>query len=81
MPATQSAYDAPELAEAYPADLLELFRESVDQGGPRPKSAYYATISLAVQSRWHSPDSVDPDSTPRESAEYLSEVLKGEALL
>lgn len=81
MPATQTAYDAPELADAYPADLLELFRTSVDQGGPRPKSAYYATISSAIQARWHSPDSVDPGSTPQESAEYLSEVLKGEALL
>ncbi|WP_193605094.1 extracellular solute-binding protein [Nocardioides dongkuii] len=80
MPATATAYEAPELAEAYPPDLLELFRESVDSGGPRPKSAYYATISSAIQSVWHSPDSVD-ESTPKESADFLAEVLEGKALL
>nr|WP_253945172.1 extracellular solute-binding protein [Nocardioides sp. zg-DK7169] len=80
MPATNSAYDAPELAEAYPKDLLTLFRESVDQGGPRPKSAFYATISSALQSVWHSPESVS-DSTPKESAEFLKNVLEGKALL
>ncbi|MDP2775706.1 MAG: extracellular solute-binding protein [Nocardioides sp.] len=81
MPARTSAYEAPELVEAYPADLLELFSESVDEGGPRPKSAYYATISAAIQSVWHSPNSVDPDSTPEESAEFLKDVLEGKALL
>ncbi len=80
MPATNSAYDSPELAEAYPEDLLALFRESVDQGGPRPKSAFYATISSALQSVWHSPESVS-DSTPQESAEFLKNVLEGKALL
>ena len=81
MPSRTSAYAAPELAEAYPADLLALFSQSVDGGGPRPKSAYYATISAAVQSVWHSPTSVDPDKTPEESAKFLREVLDGKALL
>ena len=81
MPARQSAYDSPELKEAYPADLLELFAESVDGGGPRPKSAYYATISAALQSSWHAPTEVDPESTPEESAEFLKAVLEGKALL
>ncbi len=81
MPSRTSAYQAPELAEAYPADLLALFSDSVDNGGPRPKSAYYATISAAVQSVWHSPTSVDPDKTPEESAKFLREVLDGKALL
>lgn len=81
MPARGSAYEDPALVEAYPADLLKLFRESVDTGGPRPKSAYYATISAALQSVWHSPFDVDPDSTPEESAEFLDAVLHGKALL
>lgn len=81
MPSRGSVYDSPELQEAYPSDLLDLFRESIDSGGPRPKSAYYSQISSAVQSRWHSPNSVDPDSTPQESAEFLRAVLDGEALL
>lgn len=81
MPATQSAYDAGELAEAYPPDLLDLFRTSVDEGGPRPKSAFYATISGAIQSRWHPPSEVDPETTPERSQEYLQAVLEGKALL
>ena len=81
MPARNSAYDDAKLKEAYPADLLELFSQSVDEGGPRPKSSYYATISAALQSVWHSPKSVDPDSTPKESAKFLKDVLEGKALL
>ena len=81
MPATQSGYDAPRLADAYPPDLLELFRTSVDEGGPRPKSAFYATVSGAIQATWHSPTEVDPRSTPAESEEYLRAVLEGKALL
>jgi multiple sugar transport system substrate-binding protein len=80
MPSRGSAYQDPELAKAYPADLLELWQESVDSGGPRPKSAYYATISAAIQSTWHAPTGVD-ESTPEESATFLSDVLEGKALL
>ncbi|MDN5744669.1 MAG: extracellular solute-binding protein [Nocardioidaceae bacterium] len=65
----------------YPKDLIELFRTSVDEGGPRPKSAFYVMISGAIQARWHSPTSVDPATTPEESAEYLKAVLSGKALL
>lgn len=81
MPSTNSGYQAPELTEAYPADLLELFRSSVDDGGPRPKSAFYSMISSAVQARWHPPTSVSPDTTPQRSAEFLQDVLEGRALL
>lgn len=81
MPSRQSVYDSPELAEAYPADLLELFSESIDTGGPRPKSAFYSQISNAIQARWHSPTAVDPSTTPQRSAEFLKAVLRGEALL
>ena len=80
MPSRQSVYDSAELREAYPADLLELWRDSVDTGGPRPQSAYYSQISSAIQDRWHSPTSVDPASTPKRSAEFLSDILSGEAL-
>jgi len=81
MPSRNSVYDSPKLQDAYPADLLDLYRDSIDTGAPRPKSAFYAQISSAVQSVWHSPASVSPDSTPEESAEFLRAVLSGEALL
>jgi len=81
MPSTNAAYDQVAASGDYPADLIELFRTSVDEGGPRPKSAFYAMISGAIQATWHSPKSVDPDRTPEESATYLQDVLEGKALL
>lgn len=80
MPSRQSVYDSPDLAEAYPPDLLKLFSQSVDTGGPRPKSAFYSQISSAIQSRWHSPTSVN-SGTPAKSAEFLEAILSGKALL
>ncbi|UPK74158.1 extracellular solute-binding protein [Nocardioidaceae bacterium SCSIO 66511] len=81
MPARASVYDNPDLKEAYPADLLALFRESIDTGAPRPKTPYWSTISGAIQNEWHPPTSVDPDTTPKESATYIRDVLDGKALL
>jgi multiple sugar transport system substrate-binding protein len=81
MPSTNAAYDEVAASGDYPKDLIELFRTSVDEGGPRPKSAFYALISSAIQAEWHSPTSVDPDTTPEESAKYLKDVLEGKALL
>jgi multiple sugar transport system substrate-binding protein len=81
MPSTNSAYDQVAKSGDYPQDLIELFRKSVDNGGPRPKSAFYAMISGAIQARWHSPTDVNPDSTPDDSAQYLQDVLEGKALL
>ncbi len=82
MPSTNSAYDEVAASGNYPKDLIELFRTSVDEGGPpRPKSAFYAMISGAIQARWHSPTSVDPDSTPEKSGKYLQDVLEGKSLL
>ncbi|USQ80955.1 extracellular solute-binding protein [Ornithinimicrobium faecis] len=81
MPARESAYDSDELQEAYDPSLLELFRVSIEEGGPRPKSAFYSQISSAVQSVWHSPAAVDPAVTPQESSEFLRDVLDGRRLL
>lgn len=81
MPSTNSAYEEVVASGDYPADLIELFRTSVDEGGPRPKTAFYAMISGALQETWHSPNAVSPDSTPEESAEFVQAVLEGKALL
>jgi multiple sugar transport system substrate-binding protein len=80
MPSRQSVYDSAELKDAYPPDLLELFSQSVENGGPRPKSAFYSQISSALQSRWHSPTAVGP-GTPTKSASFLNDILSGKALL
>lgn len=81
MPSRQSVYDAPELADAFDPTLLQLWQESLEAGAPRPKSAYYNLISGAVQASWHSPNDVSPETTPADSAQYLRDVLSGDALL
>jgi len=79
-PTRESVYDDSAVKELFPPDLLTLFRDSIDTGGPRPKSAFYSQISSAIQSRWHSPNSVGP-GTPEKSASFLSAILEGKALL
>lgn len=81
MPARASVYDSADLKDAYPADLLTLFRESVDSGAPRPKTPYWSTISGAIQNTWHPPTSVNPDTTPEDSAKYIKDALEGTSLL
>lgn len=81
MPARQAAYRDPELRKQFPADLLSLWQESIDTGGPRPASPYWATIVNATLGRWHPADSVNPDSTPAASASYISDALQGKVLL
>jgi multiple sugar transport system substrate-binding protein len=81
MPAREGAYDDPALKKQFPADLLELFQTSIQGAGPRPASPYWSTIVSGVLSKWHPADSVDPASTPEESASFIGEALQGEALL
>ena len=49
LPSTNSAYDEVAASGEFPEDLLDLYRTSVDEGGPRPKSPFYSQISSAIQ--------------------------------
>jgi len=80
MPASKTAYAAPDLQKAYPADLLQAFSASIDAAGPRPVTPYWSDISSAIQSTWHSPLSVS-SGTPEKSADFINDVLKGRKLL
>jgi multiple sugar transport system substrate-binding protein len=79
-PAREAAYDAPELTRRFPPELLALYRESIDDAGPRPATPYWATIVNAILSRWHPADTVDPVETPGNSATFVRDVLRGDAL-
>lgn len=81
MPARSSVYEEQDLVDAYDPELLALWQESIEAGGPRPKSAFYNQISGSVQSTWHPPADVDPDTTPKKSADFIRDVLGGKALL
>lgn len=80
MPASPAGYEYPPLQEAYPADLLALFQESVESAAPRPATPYWSDISSGLQSTWHPPGSVN-SSTPPDSASFINQVIQGEVLL
>ncbi len=80
MPTLEAAYDSKKLTELYPAEVLDLFRESVDEGGPRPTTEYWSTIVNAVLGKWHPQDGVT-EETASESATFLKNVLNGDALV
>lgn len=80
MPTAEDAYDSKKLQDLYPPDLLALFRDSVDQGGPRPVTPYWATIVNAMLGKWHPQDSVT-EKTAEESASFLENVLDGDSLV
>ena len=80
MPSSKDGYAYPPLAKDYPADLLQLFQDSVDAAAPRSVTPYWSDISSAIQSVWHPPADVS-DGTPKKSASFIDDVLKGRRLL
>jgi multiple sugar transport system substrate-binding protein len=82
MPASTAGYEANDnaLQKICPADLLQLFQESLDAAAPRTVTPYWSDISGAIQSTWHPPASVD-DDTPADSQKFIDDVLHGRSLL
>lgn len=80
MPASAEGYQDPKLAEIYPADLLQLFQDSVDAAAPRTVTPYWSDISGALQSTWHPPSRVT-GQTPARSQSFIDDVLHGRSLL
>lgn len=78
-PSNIAAYDDPSVQEEFP--MADVIRESLDLGAPRPQTQYYNEISLGLQSTWHPPGSVNPDTTPQTSQDFILAVLRGERLL
>ncbi|GAA4755380.1 ABC transporter substrate-binding protein [Nocardioides endophyticus] len=82
MPASQAGYQAngDALQKTYPADLLQLFQDSLDAAAPRTVTPYWSDISGGLQSTWHPPASVNSD-TPAKSQSFIYDVLHGRSLL
>ncbi|WP_412752712.1 extracellular solute-binding protein [Krasilnikovia sp. M28-CT-15] len=74
-----AAYDDPQVRKAFP--MATLIRQSINEAGPRPVTPYYNDVSTSVQLTWHPADEVRAPGTPKETATFMSEVLKGQRLL
>ena len=71
------------VTKAYPG-FAALVRESIEGSGPRPTSAAYQDVSLAIQRTLHPPDKIDPadaDSVYEELKENLRDAVKREGVL
>jgi multiple sugar transport system substrate-binding protein len=73
------AYEDSEVQEAFP--MADVIRDSLEQAGLRPHTPYYNEVSEGLQSTWHPPTDVDPDTSPAEASTLITEVLRGERLL
>ncbi|MGD6978446.1 extracellular solute-binding protein [Citricoccus zhacaiensis] len=78
-PSSASAFDDPSVRERFP--MAETIRESLELAAPRPQTPYYNEVSTAIQQRYTPPASVDPETTPAETGQFIQEVLRGESLL
>jgi multiple sugar transport system substrate-binding protein len=78
-PSSASAFDDPTVVERFP--MAETIRESLELAAPRPQTPYYNEVSTAIQQRYTPPASVNPETTPAETGQFIQEVLRGESLL
>ncbi|WP_207944561.1 extracellular solute-binding protein [Actinomadura rubrisoli] len=77
--ARAEVFDDPEVKKEFP--MAGLIRDSINAAATRPITPYYTDVSGAVQSRWHPPASVNPNSTPGRSDSFIRQVLRDQALL
>jgi multiple sugar transport system substrate-binding protein len=78
-PTLDRAYDRPEMKTAYP--FGDLIRESLRDAAPRPVTAPYNDVSLAIQRTLHPPRGVNPETTATKLRDLVQRAVKGEALL
>jgi multiple sugar transport system substrate-binding protein len=82
-PSRSDLYATKTVTEAYPG-FAELVKQSIEGAGPRPSTAAYQDVSLAVQRSLHPPDKIDPEdatSVYDELRSNLEDAVKREGLL
>ena len=77
--AKAAAYDDPAVRKAFP--MADLIRRSINDAGPRPVTPYYNDVSTSVQITWHPSDDVLAPQTPKETSNFMTDVLNGDRLL
>jgi multiple sugar transport system substrate-binding protein len=82
-PSRSDLYASKTVTEAYPG-FAELVKTSIEGAGPRPSTAAYQDVSLAVQRSLHPPDKIDPEdasSVYDELKSNLEDAVRREGLL
>jgi len=82
-PSNETLYSDKTVKTAYPG-FARLVQRSIADAGPRPQTAAYQDVSLAIQRSLHPPSKIDPDDvTPifDELLSNLEDAVKREGLL
>jgi multiple sugar transport system substrate-binding protein len=82
-PSRSDLYTSKVVTEAYPG-FAALVKESIEGSGPRPTTAAYQDVSLAIQRTLHPPDEIDPEdasSVYEELKSNLEDAVKREGVL
>ncbi len=82
-PSRSDLYATKTVTGAYPG-FAGLVKQSIEDAGPRPSTAAYQDVSLAVQRSLHPPDKIDPEdasSVYEELRSNLEDAVKREGLL
>lgn len=78
-PSALDAFDDERMRDESPAAAT--IKKSLSIAKARPTTPYYNIITGGIQKTWHPPQSVSEDTTPKQSSDYIYEVLRGERLL
>ncbi|WP_127502217.1 extracellular solute-binding protein [Actinoplanes solisilvae] len=74
-----AVFDDPEVREKFP--MAEEIRTGLDAATPRPVSPYYGDVTGVIQTAFHPPDALSPDTTPRAANSLLEDVLRNKRLI
>ncbi|WP_203707093.1 extracellular solute-binding protein [Asanoa iriomotensis] len=74
-----SVFDDPDIRAKFP--MADQIRTGLDAATPRPVSPYYGDVTGAIQTAFHPPDSLSPETTPRAANDLLEAVLSNERLI
>jgi multiple sugar transport system substrate-binding protein len=77
--ALASVFDDPKIREMFP--MADQIRDGMNAATPRPVSPYYGDVTGAIQSAFHPPDALSPQTTPREANSLLEDVLSNKRLI
>ncbi|MET0423850.1 MAG: hypothetical protein ABW046_08250, partial [Actinoplanes sp.] len=77
--ALASVFDDPEIRDMFP--MADEIRDGMDAATPRPVSPYYGDVTGSVQTAFHPPASLNPQTTPREADSLLEDVLSNKRLI
>ncbi|GIE95576.1 extracellular solute-binding protein [Paractinoplanes rishiriensis] len=74
-----AVFDDPQIREMFP--MADEIRTGMDKATPRPVSPYYGDVTGSIQTAYHPPDALSPETTPREADNLLEDVLSNRRLI